>query len=78
MLSTHRPLRYCVDWTEQAHHLSGPLGRALTDHLFQLGWITRGRTPRSVIPTPEGRTRLDRLIKGDAPIPSGAELASGQ
>ena len=22
-----RPLRYCVDWTEQAHHLSGPLGR---------------------------------------------------
>jgi hypothetical protein len=21
-----RPLRYCVDWTEQAHHLSGPLG----------------------------------------------------
>src|SRR4051794_7618540 len=23
------PLRYCVDWTEQAHHLSGPVGRAL-------------------------------------------------
>ena len=23
------PLRYCIDWTEQAHHLSGPLGRAL-------------------------------------------------
>jgi DNA-binding transcriptional ArsR family regulator len=22
-------LKYCVDWTEQAHHLSGPLGRAL-------------------------------------------------
>jgi len=23
-------LRYCVDWTEQAHHLSGALGKALT------------------------------------------------
>jgi DNA-binding transcriptional ArsR family regulator len=30
-------LRYCVDWTEQAHHLSGTVGRALTNRLFELG-----------------------------------------
>ena len=23
------PIRYCVDWSEQAHHLSGALGAAL-------------------------------------------------
>jgi DNA-binding transcriptional ArsR family regulator len=76
VLSTHRPLRYCVDWTEQAHHLSGSLGRALADHLFQLGWITRGRTPRSVVTTREGRTQLDKLIMASAP--SDAEQATGR
>jgi len=48
-------LRYCVDWTEQAHHLSGPLGAAITDRLFELGWITRGVVPRSIQVTAEGR-----------------------
>ncbi len=34
-------LRYCVDWTEQAHHLSGTVGRSLTRRLFELGWLER-------------------------------------
>ncbi|QFU89116.1 helix-turn-helix transcriptional regulator [Amycolatopsis sp. YIM 10] len=49
LLSTTRPVRYCVDWTEQAHHLAGPLGRAITDRLFDLGAISRGTVPRSVV-----------------------------
>ena len=49
VLNITRPLRYCVDWTEQAHHLSGPLGTAVTNHLFDLGWIARGTVPRSVV-----------------------------
>jgi DNA-binding transcriptional ArsR family regulator len=49
VLSTTCPLRYCVDWTEQAHHLSGQLGAAITRHLFDLGVIERGRFPRSVV-----------------------------
>jgi DNA-binding transcriptional ArsR family regulator len=49
VLSTTIPLRYCVDWTEQAHHLAGPLGTALTTRLFDLGTLERGRVPRSVV-----------------------------
>ncbi|GAA1516372.1 metalloregulator ArsR/SmtB family transcription factor [Kribbella lupini] len=52
------PLRYCVDWTEQAHHLAGPLGKAITTRFFDLGWITRGRVPRSIHLTPEGEAGL--------------------
>src|SRR5262245_23837976 len=37
-----RPLvRYCIDWTEQRHHLSGGLGRAVFDRLVSAGWVKR-------------------------------------
>ena len=49
LLSTTRALRYDVDWTEQAHHLAGPLGAAITRRLFELGVIERGAIPRSVV-----------------------------
>jgi DNA-binding transcriptional ArsR family regulator len=49
LLSTTKPLRYDVDWTEQAHHLAGPLGTAITHRLFDLGVIERGTVPRSVV-----------------------------
>ncbi|HLT61301.1 MAG TPA: metalloregulator ArsR/SmtB family transcription factor [Microlunatus sp.] len=62
VLSTTRPLRYCVDWTEQAHHLAGPLGTAITDRLFALGWIVRGAVPRSVRVTDPGGTGLTTLF----------------
>jgi DNA-binding transcriptional ArsR family regulator len=50
VLSTTSPLRYDVDWTEQAHHLAGLLGTAITRRLFDLGAIERGSVPRSVVP----------------------------
>jgi len=35
-----RPLiRYCLDWTEQRHHLAGALGGALAGRLFELDWV---------------------------------------
>lgn len=49
LLTTTRPLRYDVDWTEQAHHLAGPLGTTITRRLFDLGLIERGPVPRSVV-----------------------------
>lgn len=64
LLSTERPLRYCVDWTEEAHHLVGPLGAAITTRLFELGWITRGTVPRSVRVTERGRDGLAALTSG--------------
>lgn len=62
LLSTTTPLRYCVDWTEQAHHLAGPLGIAITDRLFDLGWIVRDKVPRSVQVTATGHDGLVRLV----------------
>jgi DNA-binding transcriptional ArsR family regulator len=61
-LSTVRPLRYCIDWTEQSHHLAGALGTAITTRLFDLGWIVRGTVPRSIRITPEGETGLTALV----------------
>jgi len=54
------PLRYCVDWTEQRHHLSGVVGRALAVRLFELGWIERNGVARCVRVTDDGRRGLER------------------
>lgn len=61
VLNQQRPLRYCIDWTEQAHHLAGPLGTAITNWFFEEGWITRGHVPRSAQLTPAGETALTAL-----------------
>jgi DNA-binding transcriptional ArsR family regulator len=54
-----RPLvRYCVDWTEQRHHLSGGLGRALLDHFLAAGWVKRVPRGRALTVTDDGRTAL--------------------
>ncbi|WP_344250047.1 metalloregulator ArsR/SmtB family transcription factor [Brevibacterium sanguinis] len=61
VLLTDRPLRYCVDWTEQAHHLAGPLGTAVTRTLVDRGWIAPGRVPRSVVLTEAGAREWKRF-----------------
>jgi len=54
-----RPMiRYCVDWTEQRHHLAGALGRGLRDRLAELGWIERSPVDRAVRVTDAGRDGL--------------------
>jgi DNA-binding transcriptional ArsR family regulator len=59
-------LRYCVDWTERRHHLSGAAGRAVAARLFELGWIERAGTSRAVRVTDDGlrglRHRLGLLL----------------
>jgi DNA-binding transcriptional ArsR family regulator len=54
---TRRPLvGYCVDWTEQRHHLAGSLGAALLKRFQELGWLScdtrAGR--RELTITPDG------------------------
>ena len=56
------PLRYCVDWTEQAHHLSGPLGRDLASRLLDLGWLRRADRGRAVHVTDAGADGLRRAF----------------
>ena len=55
------PVRYCLDWSEQRHHLAGPLGAALTDRLFALGWLRRTDRRRVVLLSDAGRAGLERL-----------------
>jgi DNA-binding transcriptional ArsR family regulator len=53
---TRRPLvRYCVDWSEQRHHLAGALGAALLGSLLDKDWVRRSPTSRAVHVTEEGR-----------------------
>jgi hypothetical protein len=47
-----------VDWSEQAHHLSGALGAALAARLFELGWVARLPRTRAVLLTDDGRAGL--------------------
>jgi DNA-binding transcriptional ArsR family regulator len=54
-----RPLiRYCVDWSEQRHHLAGSLGAALAARTLDLGWVSRARRGRAVHVTPAGSRGL--------------------
>ncbi|MGK5629758.1 ArsR/SmtB family transcription factor [Streptomyces sp. URMC 123] len=59
LLSARRPaVRYCVDWSEQRHHLAGALGSALTQRFFDLNWLRYGSAPRVVHLTDAGRRGL--------------------
>jgi DNA-binding transcriptional ArsR family regulator len=53
-----RAVRYCVDWSEQAHHLSGGAGRGLLDRMLELDWIRRAPSTRAVLVSPAGAEGL--------------------
>jgi hypothetical protein len=55
-------LRYCVDWSEQRHHVSGAAGRALAARLLELRWIRRADKGRAVFVTDVGRRELARTL----------------
>ena len=47
-----------VDWSERYHHFAGPLAKATTTRLFELGWIVRVPQSRAVRLTEAGRAGL--------------------
>src|ERR1700745_2191006 len=48
-LPPRRPMiRYCVDWSEQRHHLAGSLGAAIATRMIDLGWVRRAQRSRAV------------------------------
>ncbi|MFV8052943.1 ArsR/SmtB family transcription factor [Mycobacterium sp. 48b] len=54
-----RPLvRYCVDWTEQRHHIAGGLGWAILDHFLAAEWLRRVPRHRALTVTDSGRAAL--------------------
>jgi hypothetical protein len=57
--ASRRPLlRFCLDWTEQRHHLAGGLGADLLTAFIAAGWISRPPRQRAVKLTPDGRQAL--------------------
>jgi hypothetical protein len=54
-----RFVAYCVDWSEQRHHLAGAVGAAVHDRLLELGWIARSDRGRAVWLTPAGADGLE-------------------
>ncbi|MGW7679138.1 ArsR/SmtB family transcription factor [Kribbella sp. NPDC054772] len=55
-------LRFCVDWSEQRHHLAGHLGASITDTLLTRNWLHRRPHHRAVILTPAGHKGLAQLV----------------
>src|SRR4051794_10784170 len=65
--ASRRPLvRYCVDWSEQRHHLAGALGAAVHDRFLELGWVRPQPRGRAVWLTPDGARGLEQTF-GFAP-----------
>ena len=64
-----RPLiRYCLDWSEQRHHLAGALGAAVARLLFEREWLEPVPRSRAVMVTELGeralRTHLGVVLDG--------------
>lgn len=51
-------IRYCVDWSEQRHHVSGVLGARLLDRFEALNWVERHRGSRALTITDQGAAGL--------------------
>ena len=58
--------RLCLDWTERRPHIAGPLGAAITQRFFDLGWIERMSRSHVVVVTPLGRRGLKEVFGVDA------------
>jgi DNA-binding transcriptional ArsR family regulator len=54
--------RRCLDWSERRNHLAGALGSALSEHLFERGWIKHVQESRAVRITELGRRELKRRL----------------
>ena len=57
------PVRYCVDWTEQAHHLSGVAGRALANWMLDRAWVERIPRTRALRITDAGERGLREQLR---------------
>lgn len=68
---SRRPLlRFCLDWSEQHHHLGGRLGAALLTSFRNQGWVTDGHRPRTLTITDLGRHQLAETLALTDPEPT--------
>jgi len=58
-----RPLlRFCLDWSEQRHHLGGTLGASVLASFEQSDWVTRRNGDRAVTLTKLGEQELGQRL----------------
>ncbi|SHG79627.1 DNA-binding transcriptional regulator, ArsR family [Chryseolinea serpens] len=54
--------RKCLDWSEKRPHISGAVGAALANKLFDLKWLQRVKSSRIVSVTPLGQKKIYDLF----------------
>ncbi len=55
-----KPLaKFCLDWTERRHHISGPLATAIMDKFLQAHWLERRTGSRALNITAAGLDALE-------------------
>ena len=74
----HAHVRACIDWTERRHHISGPLGAALLQALFECGALRRKSEPRALEVTESGKAFLRRVFGIDVACEKSADRAAGK
>jgi hypothetical protein len=50
-----------MDWTARREHAAGFLADAFLEHALAAAWFQRGRHPRAIRMTPDGRQALGEL-----------------
>jgi hypothetical protein len=62
--SRRQLLRFCVDWSEQRHHLSGQLGASIVNSFLANNWLHRRPNQRAVDLTDAGHESLAGPLGG--------------
>lgn len=53
------PAKFCLDWTERRHHISGPLATAIMQKFLEAHWLERRTGSRALNITAEGLDVLE-------------------
>ena len=70
-------VRCCIDWTEQRHHIAGPLGTAVLDAFDAAGWVTPAPGHRALKITGPGVSGLQEHFGITWPPPTSPRTARG-